>query len=216
MKKQQEEAEAGFRRQLEEMRRQLDDQAGKREAILRRVRGVLDKLSGKFLFACRLGLPSFCLVSSCFYDDLFHISVPAGHPVDTLVGGEDAVLTGLEACSDGALELLGRATATLTAIAEKVLPEDRSVPTALPALLESFTPCDALLDDFSQVQTKSGAEAVLMLSMGHGVPVDYERITGERPRDAQGNEVDLSVFAPDAERLAERVFRMLAEDSAIL
>ena len=176
---------------------------------------MLDKLAGKLFPLVVSAFPAFAL-SLRVMTILLRVLAPVGHPVDAHAGGEDAILTDLEARSNNALELLGRATVTLTAIAERVLPEDRPVPNSLPALLESFSLCDALMDDFSQIQTKSGAEAVLALSMGHGAAVDYEKITGERPRDAQGKEVDLSVFLPDAERLAERVFHLLAEDTAAL
>ena len=50
---------------------------------------------------------------------------------------------------------------------------------------------------------------MMTLAMGHGVVADFEKVTGERPRDAQGREVDLSVFSPVAHRLAERAVRLL-------
>ena len=51
---------------------------------------------------------------------------------------------------------------------------------------------------------------MLTLAMGHGVSADFEKVTGEFPHDTQGNEVDLSIFSCDAERLVGRVFRLLA------
>jgi len=119
-------------------------------------------------------------------------------------------LASLEVCSTEALELLGRAKDTLSSIGEKMFPEQRAQLSSLPSLLGLFASVDDPIDEFSQVQTMAGAEAMLTLAMGHGVSADFEKVTGEFPRDAQGNEVDLSIFSCDAERLAGRVFRLLA------
>ena len=137
------------------------------------------------------------------------VSVSIARPVDV---GPDAVdaLAGLEVCSAEALELLGRAKETLSSIGEKMFPEQHAQGSSLPSLLELFASVEDPIVEFSRVQTMAGAEAMLTLAMGHGVSADFGKVTGEYPRDAQGNEVDLSIFSHDAERLAGRVFQLLA------
>ena len=134
-------------------------------------------------------------------------------PIDVGSKAEDA-LVGLEVCSTEALELLGRAKDTLSLIGEKMFPEQHAQLSALPSLLELFASVEDPIVEFSRVQTMAGAEAMLTLAMGHGVSADFEKVTGEYPRDAQVNEVDLSIFSHDAERLAGRVFQLLASDAA--
>ena len=109
-------------------------------------------------------------------------------PVDVGSEAEDA-LVGLEVCSTEALELLGRAKDTLSSIGEKMFPEQHAQLSALPSLLELFASVEDPIVEFSRVQTMAGAEAMLTLAMGHGVSADFEKVTGEYPRDAQGNEV---------------------------
>ena len=128
--------------------------------------------------------------------------VSVARPIDAGPEAEDA-LAGLETYSTEALGLLGRAKDTLSSIGEKMFPEEHAQLSSLPSLLELFASIEDPIDDFSRVQTMAGAEAMLTLAMGHGVPADsLEKITGGFPRDAQGKEVDLSIFTHDAERLA--------------
>ena len=141
------------------------------------------------------------------------IPVSVAHPIDAGPKAGDALVS-LEVCSTEALELLGRAKDTLSSIGEKMFPEQRAQLSSLPSLLELFASVEDPIDEFSRVQTMAGAEAMLTLAMGHGVSADFDKVTGEFPRDAQGNEVDLSILTHDAERLAGRVFRLLAADAA--
>ena len=152
--------------------------------------------------------PPFAFLMTLF------VPVSVARPIDAGPEAEDA-LVGLETCSTEALELLGRAKDTLSSIGEKMFPEERAQLSSLPSILELFASIEDPIDEFSRVQMMAEAEAMLTLAMGHGVPADnLEKITGEFPRDAHGNEVDLSIFTHDAERLAGRVFRLLAADAA--
>jgi hypothetical protein len=138
-------------------------------------------------------------------------------PVDSSPSETPGVLANLEACATEAAELLGRAKLMLSSFGEKILSEEYAQqcaqPGSLASLLELLSSVGDPIDELSRVQTIAGAEAMLTLAMGHGVPADFEKITGEFPRDAQGNEVDLTIFLRDAERLARRVFELVTARS---
>ena len=43
---------------------------------------------------------------------------------------------------------------------------------------------DDPIEEYGQFQVMAGAEAMMTLAMGDGVTADFEKITGELPRDA--------------------------------
>ena len=193
-------AERESRRRADDLQCRLEEE---KEAILGRVRGVADKLSG--IHSCRLN----DLLASVNPPAIFLTSLVPVRPADAGSDGAGDALAILETRSAEAMGLLEKAKDVLSSVGEKMLGEDCTQLSSLPAFLELLVLAGDLVKEYGEFQVMAGAEAMMTLAMGHGVVADFEKVTGELPRDAQGREVDLSVFSTDARKLAERAVQLL-------
>ena len=130
-------------------------------------------------------------------------------PVDAGSDGARDAVAVLETRSVEVMGLLEKARGVLSSVGEKMLGEDCAQLSSLPAFLELLSSAGDPVEGYGEFQVVAGAEAMMTLAMGHGVAADFEKVTGELPRDAEGREVDLSIFSLDACKLAERAVRLL-------
>ena len=100
--------------------------------------------------------------------------------------------------------LMAKAKAALERLHENVCPKVEP-PQALGELVEVFCADPDPLVGYSRAQTRTGAEATLMMAMAHGIDGDFQRATSQFPTGADGKEVDLTPFAKQARRLAKQL-----------
>ena len=94
-------------------------------------------------------------------------------PVDA--GSDEAgdALAVLETRSAEAMGLLEKAKDVLSSVGEKMLGEDCTQLSSLPAFLELLVSAGNPIEEYGEFQVMAGAEAMMTLAMGHGVVADF-------------------------------------------
>ena len=75
--------------------------------------------------------------------------------------------------------------------------------------MEVFCADEDPLVSYSHDQTRVGAQAMLILAMGHDIEGDFQKATSSFPMGADGKEVDLNPFAKRAMKLAKQLVALL-------
>lgn len=191
--------------------------ADREDKLEGRLRTLAEALSGKifchgfftFLLGPRKLNFSFCCAGA--------IGAPLDLKDRVRVDSLTDAVAAVEGCSAQVQGLLAKVKEVLERFHESVLPK-AGVPQTLGELVEVFCADEDPLVGYSRAQTRTGAEAMLTLAMGHGIEGDFQKATSSFPTGADGKEVDLHPFAKRAKKLGKQLAALLekrfAESSA--
>ena len=126
------------------------------------------------------------------------------------VGADDlaGAVAAVEDAGQQAGDLLLKATATLTSLHSRLLPEGQP-PASLGELTKVLGPDSSVVDDFRCEHTVCGLQTTLLMLLGHGFEGDFDKAMSGLPRGPDGKPVALGDFANRSHELAKKLTETL-------
>ena len=122
----------------------------------------------------------------------------------------DAAIESAEHFGSRLSGVLASSASSLTALHKIAFPTQEP-PKDLHTLTDTFKPEGDSFPKFLHEQTVRGSATAFKMLLGHRVELDLTAIAANFPLNSTGKKISLSQFEPEARRLADNLFLILAQ-----